>query len=363
MAKKLITKALEFYDRHDRSLPAIFFASGVSFDIITLGRIDDIFNLVQQAAFLLAVGFIIALEVRHSYNPERIPKWIGKYFEFRELAVHFLFGALLSAYSIFYFKSSSSFTLLFFFVPLCVLMVANEVPRFQQLGIPLHMALLSLCLISYFTYLLPILFGSISDLFFLLAWIISGTCIFLFIKRFWKKVAKPQLIKQLILPTALIHLLFFGLYFAQLIPPVPIAVDHMGIYHHVEKLDNRYKLAYTRPAWKFWQNGDQDFDAAVGDRVYCYFRIFSPTAFEDKVHLRWAFRNKREQWESADAIPVRIVGGRAQGFRGYTYKQNYHPGDWRVTVETLDGREIGRLNFDVREIAEAGSRRLRVTYD
>ena len=36
------------------------------------------------------------------------------------------------------------------------------------------------------------------------------------------------------------------------------------------------------------------------------------------------------------------------GFRGYAYKQNHR---WRVAlfVETDDGREIGRLNFVLRE--------------
>ncbi|HEX4922592.1 MAG TPA: DUF2914 domain-containing protein, partial [Bdellovibrionales bacterium] len=40
-------------------------------------------------------------------------------------------------------------------------------------------------------------------------------------------------------------------------------------------------------------------------------------------------------------------GGREEGFRGFTFKQNYQPGDWRVKIETTDGREIGRITFEV----------------
>jgi hypothetical protein len=46
------------------------------------------------------------------------------------------------------------------------------------------------------------------------------------------------------------------------------------------------------------------------------------------------------------------VGGREEGFRGYGVKTNYQPGDWKVQVETADGREIGRIYFDVETVAE-----------
>ena len=33
--------------------------------------------------------------------------------------------------------------------------------------------------------------------------------------------------------------------------------------------------------------------------------------------------------------------------RAIAYKQNYSPGDWEITVETSDGREVGNLGFTV----------------
>jgi hypothetical protein len=99
-----------------------------------------------------------------------------------------------------------------------------------------------------------------------------------------------------------------------------------------------------------WHNGDQRFIAQPGDKVYVYFRIFSPGRFSDQVLLRWY--RKADRWMLQDTIPIRIVGGREAGFRGYGVKTNYQPGEWKVQVETTDGREIGRVYFDLETPAE-----------
>ena len=55
-----------------------------------------------------------------------------------EEGVHFLFGSLLSAYAVFYFKSASGLMPLVFLAALCAVLVANELPRFRKLGLPLR---------------------------------------------------------------------------------------------------------------------------------------------------------------------------------------------------------------------------------
>ena len=40
---------------------------------------------------------------------------------------------------------------------------------------------------------------------------------------------------------------------------------------------------------------------------------------------------------------------REHGYRGYTVKSNYQPGDYRVQIETTDGREIGRIGLTVED--------------
>ena len=49
----------------------------------------------------------------------------------------------------------------------------------------------------------------------------------------------------------------------------------------------------------------------------------------------------------ADRIPIRISGGREGGYRAYSFKQRLDPGEWRVDVESQDGRIIGRVSVQV----------------
>jgi hypothetical protein len=149
-----------------------------------------------------------------------------------------------------------------------------------------------------------------------------------------------------VLPQFAVGVFLVLLYVFKLIPPVPLAAKYMGIYHNIERENGAYKLSYTRPTWKFWQNGDQSFVAIPGDKIHCFVQIFSPSSIDDRVIFHWQFQTERG-WQSSDRIAINVKGGRDDGFRGYSIKSAFQPGDWRVSVESMDGREIGRINFTV----------------
>jgi hypothetical protein len=159
----------------------------------------------------------------------------------------------------------------------------------------------------------------------------------------------PAVRRQMLMPFGLMLVLFLGGYLLRVIPPVPLSIPFIGVYHSVERTQDAYRLGHERPAWAFWRNGDQQFRAQPGDRIYVFFRVFSPASFADEVRMLWFHREQR-RWALQDTIPIKIVGGRAQGFRGYGFKSNYQGGDWKVQIETTDGREIGRVYLDVEPV-------------
>jgi hypothetical protein len=114
--------------------------------------------------------------------------------------------------------------------------------------------------------------------------------------------------------------------------------------------------------WAPWRRDSRPFERRTGDRVHYFARVFAPTGFEHRVVIRWeVYDERREAWLTTDRIPLDIVGGRAEGFRGFAVKTNIGPGQWRVTAETDDGRAIATLSFRVEEDERTGERNWRST--
>jgi hypothetical protein len=336
-----------YYARNEGRAAAAFFAAGFIFDIFTTGRIDSWLTIGQQAAYLAVITAILLHMFLQQDAPAPPPagstfkKW---YYEYRSALVHFLLGALLNLYAIFYFKSSSLLVSFGFLGLLVAVLLANELKRVKSLGLPFKFALLGLCFLSFSAYLVPVLVGSMGLSVFLASMLVG--CVPLTAAA-WRvpgeKFAHAR--RQILVPLGCVVIGFLAFYLFRLIPPVPLSIPFIGVYHHVERTEAGYRLSHERPAWRIWHNGDQDFRAQPGDRVYVFFRVFSPARFSDQVQMRWYWKDPARGWTLHDSIPIRIVGGREQGFRGYGVKSNYQPGEWKVQVETTDAREIGRVYF------------------
>lgn len=326
---------------------AIFFTLGFLVDIFTLSRIDDWVSILQQGVYLVIC--LLLLDKRLLYDQkmwEPSHSSIQKLWSYHNEALHFLLGSLLSTFALFFFLSSSFFSSFIFLAIIFVALVLNEHPWVQKKNVSFKYALVAICLLSYFSYLIPIALGYIGVIPFLLALAISSFVIVFHIYNRRQIVGfRSRMASGLgVLGVVVI------LYFLKVMPPVPLSLQHIGIYHGVEKStqfpEAQFVLKYERPFWKFWQKSSQNFKAYSGDKVYCFARIFSPVFFKDQVVFHWS-KKQNQSWQTQDRILSPISGGRAEGFRSYSYKENFESGHWRVQIETQDGREIGRVYFHV----------------
>ncbi|MGQ0528210.1 MAG: DUF5924 family protein [Panacagrimonas sp.] len=74
--------------------------------------------------------------------------------------------------------------------------------------------------------------------------------------------------------------------------------------------------------------------------------VRAPSGLSQAVVFEWRHRGKL-----IDPIPAEISGGREEGFRTYSRKQNFPEdsrGPWRVDLVTPDRQLIARLRFEVR---------------
>lgn len=346
-------KLLKSTDRRYQSWMAVlFFILGFVFDALVLRRPDEILVIAQQAVYLLLSAVLIALEIREiASGPLEPPRFLAKVWRFREWALHFLMGTLLNAYTIFFFKSASAVTSFALIAALALVLVINEFKRFGRFQTQVHMAIWSVCLVCYAVNLAPLIWGFIGAVPFVSANFVAFALMLVcraFVARLVKE-APMVLATHVLVPFALVQMIFICLYALRVLPPVPLSASYVGIYHNVEKVEGGYRLTYTRPEEFFWQNGDQTFLYRPGDSLYCFVRIFAPARFKDELQVRWLFDDPKRGWQASDAIPLPIQGGREEGYRGYTKKNNFQPGRWRVQVETIDGREVGRITLHVIE--------------
>ena len=348
-----------YYEKNERKVAVWSFVGGFLFDIITLDRIDSWFTIGQQVVYIVVIGIALMQMFFQEGRPERDIAGMGSirraYFEYRNAIVHFILGSLLSLYTLFFFKSSSLFVSFGFMAILVALLVVNESELFKKLGLSFKFALLSICILSFSASVVPVIIGSIGMLVFLAAMLVG--CIPLAVINRRIRIHAPertqQARRQILLPFGCVLVLFLTLYLFRLIPPVPLSIQRIGVYHGVERQGDSFVLSHERPFWRFWDNGDQKFLAQPGDKIYAFFRIFSPARFADQVLMRWYWKDGGGKWRLQDSIPINIVGGRALGFRGYGMKANYQPGAWKLQVETTDEREIGRVYFDLRTVPVA----------
>jgi len=351
-------RAKRFYAEHEAACTVAFFVGGFLFDALFVGRIDEVRGLVQQAVYLSLCALFTGCELRERYGSFVPPAPLKNLWRYHKAATHFMLGTLLNVYTLFYFKSASLSSSFLFLVLLAGLLAINELKPFESSGTTLRMTLFSLCLVSYFTDLVPTLLGSIGALPFLLTIAASTACVFgvAFLIRLGMTNSRDAAARHLLAPYAVVAALFSALYFLRVLPPVPLSLLEIGVYHDVRRDGERFVLTEDRPRWRFWESGDQTFLARPGDRLFVYASVFSPARFHERLHVQWMFKDPASGWGEMDAIPLDISGGRDGGFRGFVAKDRFAPGRWRVRVETSDGRELGRLNLTVVDDASTGER-------
>ena len=98
-------------------MPAVFFLSGVTYDTLTLTRIDRLQDNLLLLIYLLLLGVLIVLTGRLGIEPapdraqlaelSSFARWVLHVRPYYPMAMQFLLGGLFSAYAIFYSRSAS----------------------------------------------------------------------------------------------------------------------------------------------------------------------------------------------------------------------------------------------------------------
>ncbi len=348
--RSLRSQLKAFYEKHEKHTGLVIFGVGFIWDSFTMTRVDSVIDNIILLFYLTIIAAMIILTLRRQCGQEPA-RWIRKIEPRLLWAMQFCFGGLFSSYVIFYFKSASFSRTQFFFLLLVLLWVGNEFLEERLKNQVLLAVLYCFCLFSFFAFFLPVLLAKVSMWIFVLAGFLS-LIISLGVFAVGLLPEPLQWRRRMLQLGAWIFAVFLVvniLYFANLIPPVPLALKSAGIYHQVTRTSEGFAVKYVEPPiYRFWRKWDNPFCYSKGERVYCYTAIFAPNKIRGvPIYHVWS-KKTPDGWSKPDPIRFEIrVGGREGGFRGYTYKAGITPGEWRVEVETENGQTLGSIDFIV----------------
>lgn len=347
----LLDRARAFYARIERPFSSISLISGFVFDAITLTRVDQFwenFWVVAHLAIVTACALIINLIENTDHdetNPAKLHFWLVN-------VMQFFFGGIFSTFLVFYFRSGTIAADWPFLLLLAAAFIANERLKHHYARLAFQTSLLFLSYYAFAIYLMPILLHEIGAAVFLLsgAASIAAIGVFIFVLRKFSRERFAGRAKWFTRGAiAVIVIAVNALYFANLIPPLPLSLKDAGIYQSfiVNSPGNYTAEAENQGPFAFF-DWSETIDVAPNTPLYAYTAVFSPTALNTNVVHVWQYYNATSSaWETRSRVTLAVTGGGDQGYRTFSLIPSAAAGAWRVNVETPQGQLIGQLRFDV----------------
>jgi len=355
MLTSLLKKFITWYESRERLLSSLSLIGGFVFDAITLQRVDEFWENVWVIAHILGAAICIIIINRRG-QPKTSEELDMKHF-WLLMTMQFMFGGLLSTFLVFYYRSASLLVSWPFILILIIAFAANERLRKHYERVTFQISFLYLSLFSFAIFIVPVLTHQIGKSIFLLSGLLSLIALygFLIILRRFAPSAFEESKRLLAISIFGIWMTFHFLYFFNIIPPLPLALKDSGMYHTLQKnSDGSYIGTKEKESWTRLFKIYEDFHATAGQTLYAYSAIFSPTNLNTGVVHEWQFYDEaRSAWITQSTISLRVVGGREDGYRTYSQKSLYAEGKWRVNVQTSGGQTIGRIYFNIIEVAVA----------
>lgn len=348
-----VVVAKTWVQANERWLSPAALIAGFVVDTLTIRHFDFFGQTVLLATYLSVIAFCIAMQ--HALEERMVTeKSLVRLKPFFPLVALFTFGSLFSAFLIFYARDAALVTSWPFIAFIVVAFLGTEVLKKYQGRITYQLALLYFGVFSFSMYLVPALVKSINTATFYVSVACSLILFILFVRLLWwigkERIRKSG--KRIIIAVGGTVFGILILYATNLIPPIPLALRDIGIYHKVTRAGSGYDLATEGKETKRFFFQRPTIHLVGGESAYAFSSIFAPTDLKTNVVHVWEWYDPTSNnWVEESKITFSISGGREEGYRGYTIKGAPREGEWRVSVETEEGLIIGRTTFIVKRVS------------
>jgi hypothetical protein len=350
---KIISHVKDWYTRYERPISSVALVGGFVWNALFLKRVDLFLENFWVILHLLTVGVCIIF-INYYENKKatrQSNKDYSKIHFWLITVMQFTFGGLLSTYLVFYFRSATLFVTWPFLILLVVAFMANERLKHHYNRVVFQISLFYLAIFSFTIFFVPIIVKEVSVDIFVLSGIASLILIQLFFSVLKRMAYERWESNKRILYSTIFGIFFLVniLYFFNLIPPIPLSLKDGGVYHNVSKVSSGvYTVSHEKEDWSDYFSFYKTLHLVPGSSLYAYSAIFSPGEFKTGIIHEWQiYDSVNKTWQTVSIVPLTAIGGREDGYRTYSRKDDIKSGKWRVNVETKSGQVIGRLLFNV----------------
>ncbi|MFZ2500955.1 MAG: DUF2914 domain-containing protein [Minisyncoccia bacterium] len=337
------------YERHLSALAMVagFVADNLFFERVDLWQTQALFALYTLACFV-AIPLLHFIETRSTRAGAPFPRWRL----ILPLVTQFALGGFWSGFVIFYGRSADLGASWPFLLFVFLIFLASEYFHQYHERLIFTSVLFFFALYSYAIFLVPIYTLTLGTITFLESGL-AAICIFALFTMLLRTLARERFLADVwrIRMGAFAVLIVMNVfYFTNILPPLPLSAEATGVYHSVFRIPGAYKgIQETGQSWQVRHLGlAPTMHVVRGEPLSAYSSIFAPTTLATTIVHQWQWYNQTtKKLVTKATVAYTIVGGRDGGYRGYSSNLITEEGQWRVLIETSDGRRIASLPFTV----------------
>ncbi len=339
------SKLLQMSKQHATTL---LFIGGFIFDLFILPEAGHLLTVILGAVYLLIVAVCIALR-EWVISQNTASETEQKVFSVLTFAIAYFSGSSLSFISVYAIRSAAfsvSWPLLLVLL-LCVLV--NELVSSHHFRFTLDIGVFLIAMLFFIIFNVPTFLKVQNDMTFLISAgvAVAISLLYVFLLRFTSESAEEETGRHFALAVGVP--MFIGmLYFLNVIPAVPLSLSSAGVYHSVvrneggefigvQEVDDRFLSSLRIPIYHLQEGGDG---------VYFFSSVSAPAQISAPISHLWEYYDESlGEWVPSTVISFTLSGGREEGYRAYSKKENVTGGLWRVTVKVDSKRVVGRMKF------------------
>jgi hypothetical protein len=357
--KNTWNKVWPFIQKNERHISTFMFVSGTSGDILKLTSVPITFAVYLLGGYTITSVLATIAEHYLFIRQSTEGPFLRGFRIFLAFLAEFMIGCLLSGILVFYARGAAITASWPFVLLLIVVLFGNEIFQKYRERLAWRSTLLFFTIYAYVIFTLPTLTHHLDQYTFFESTAVTLVIFGLFMLILWllgKKRFNAS-VKEILAGIVVVLIIVNGSYFSGIIPPIPLALRDVGVYHSIVHSTDSYGDSLytvqaetsTDPWWDFLHIiPDTEHVTTTDSSLSVYSAIFAPTELSTAVVHRWEmYDTKTHKWVTLAQIAFPIDGGRNGGYRGYSTLSNLAPGKYQVIIELISGQVIGDEDFNV----------------